>query len=224
MSQEILQHADAVEHWEPRRALSLRQARRRSALVAGLRRLFTAAAGGAFASVFVFMALSSIEGGIGAASYAEEGALRMVNPRFTGRTDGGPFVITADTAVRQRGGDQLIELTSPVFRGDNGSIVLAPRAVYDEQAQKIVMDREVLFSEPGGNRFATPSMVIDLSAGTVRGEGGVTGAGPLGVFQAGAYEIRESDGAVVLQNGVRGVLPERSQAVPAGPEGQGARP
>ncbi|HVZ99334.1 MAG TPA: LPS export ABC transporter periplasmic protein LptC [Caulobacterales bacterium] len=200
--------------WEPRRVLSLRQARRRSAVVAGLRRFFVAAAGASFASVFVFMAVSTLQG-VGAEDRAASEPLRMLNPRFTGRTaQGGPFQITAETALRDRGGKQLVHLASPVYRAQDGTVVLAPRGVYDESARSIVLNGEVLFSERGGNRFSTSNMVVDLANGAVHGDREVTGAGPLGVVRADAYEIRQGDRALVLHGAVRGQIPDRGQPAP----------
>lgn len=203
--------------WAPRRVQSLRAARRRSHLVAGLRRFFVGAAGASFASVFVFMALYAVEGGFNQNQYAAAEPLRMINPRFIGRSErGGPYQITAETAERPRG-EGPIELVAPVYRTEAGTIMLAPRGLYDEAAQTLVFDGEVLFSDRGGNRFTTPDMRVDLGRGTLTGRGGVTGAGPLGVLQADTYELRESDRALVLRGGVRGQIPDREapQAAPA---------
>lgn len=198
--------------WEPRRALSLRAARRRSRLIAALRRFFVAAAGASFASVFVFMALYAVEGGFTRNQFAASEPLRMINPRFIGRTEsGGPYQLTAETAERPQGDDQPIELIAPVYRTEAGTIMLAPHGTYYERAKRIVFHGEVLFSDRGGNRFTTPDMIVDLEHGTLIGRGGVTGAGPLGVLQADSYELRESDRAVVLRGSVRGQIPDRSQ-------------
>ncbi len=198
--------------WEPKRALTLKSARRRSRLIAALRRFFVAGAGASFAAVFVFMALHAIEGGFNAVQYAAAEPLRMINPRFIGRTDnGGPYQLSAEVAERAQGVNQPIELIAPVYRTEAGTIMLAPRGIYDEQAQTVVFDGEVLFSDQSGNRFTTPNMVVDLERGTLTGRGGVTGAGPLGVLQAGSYEIRDSDRALVLGGGVRGQIPDSDQ-------------
>lgn len=208
--------AEPINVWEPRRALSLRQARRRSILIAGLRRFFVAAAGASFASVFVFMGLSALEGGLGASTRSNAEPLRMINPRFTGRTEnGGPFRITAATAIREPGERQLVTLDSPVYRAEDGNTVVAPTGVYDEIGRTVTLEGDVLFSEAGGNRFSSPNMIIDLATGRVHGQAGVRGAGPLGVVQAEAYELRESDKAVVLRGRVRGQIPDRSQPQPA---------
>jgi lipopolysaccharide export system protein LptC len=197
--------------WEPKRAMTLRAARRRSRLIAALRRFFVAGAGASFAAVFVFMALYAVEGGFNSGTYSAAEPLRMINPRFVGRTEnGGPYQLSAETAERPPGENQPIELIAPVYRTEAGTIMLAPRGIYDERAKTVVFDGEVLFSDRGGNRFTTPYMMVDLDKGTLTGRGGVTGAGPLGVLQAGAYELRDSDRALVLRGGVRGQIPDRS--------------
>lgn len=198
--------------WEPKRALTLRAARRRSRLIGGLRRFFVAGAGASFAAVFVFMGLYAIQGGFNAGVYDAREPLRMLNPRFIGRTEsGGPYQLSAEVAERAQGENQPIELISPVYRTEAGTIMLAPRGIYDERTKRVVFEGEVLFSDSNGNRFTTPNMIVDLEAGTLTGQGGVTGAGPLGVLQAGAYELRDSDRALVLRGGVRGQIPDRNQ-------------
>jgi lipopolysaccharide export system protein LptC len=203
-------HADF--DWEPKRALTLRRARRRSRLIAALRRLFVAGAGASFAAVFVFMSLNAIQGGMTAGAYGPSEPLRMINPRFIGRSEnGGPYQLSAEMAERPRGDNQPIELIAPVYRTEAGTIMLAPRGIYNEQAKTVVFDGEVLFSDRNGNRFTTPNMIVDLDQGTLTGRGGVTGAGPLGVLQAESYELRDSDRALVLRGGVRGQIPDRDQ-------------
>ena len=208
--------ASATINWEPLRAQNLRRARRRSRLVGGLRRLFVAGAGAALASVFVFMALYAVEGGFISSQYAAAEPLRMINPRFTGRTEqGGPYQLTAEMAERDRGDMKPISLTAPVYRTEAGTIMLAPTGLYDEAAKKITFNGEVLFSDQGGNRFSTPNMVVDLAQGIIHGEAGVTGAGPLGVMQADRYEMRRDDRALVLAGHVRGQIPDNKQTAAA---------
>src|SRR5262245_4816228 len=132
-------HADF--DWEPKRALTLKAARRRSRLIAALRRLFTAGAGASFAAVVVFMALYAIEGGFNAGQLTAAEPLRMINPRFIGRTEkGGPYQLSAEIAERAQGENQPIELIAPVYRTEAGTIMLAPRGIYDERAKTVVFD------------------------------------------------------------------------------------
>lgn len=196
--------------WEPKRALTLRHARRRSRLIAFLRRLFVASAGASFAAVFVFMALHAVEGGFASTQYNAAEPLRMINPRFIGRTDEGPYQLSAEFAERAIGENQPIELIQPVYRTEAGTIMMAPRGIYDVNAETVTFDGEVDFADRGGNRFRTTGMLVDLKAGTLTGRD-VIGAGPLGSLQAGSYELRDSDSALVLRGGVRGVIPDRQQ-------------
>lgn len=208
----VAAHSAADEIWEPRRAMSLRAARRRSRLIAGLRRIFVAAAGASLASVFVFMALYAVEGGFTANRYAAAEPLRMLNPRFIGRTEGGgPYQLSAEVAERPAGDGQPIQLFAPIYRTEAGTIMMAPHGVYYEQAKRVVFQGEVLFSDRGGNRFSTPNMVVDLASGTIAGREGVTGAGPLGVLQADSYELRRDDRSLVLHGSVHGQIPDRRQ-------------
>ena len=135
----------------------------------------------------------------------------MLNPRFTGRTEaGGAFQVTAEAALRPQGEGQALDLTSPVYRSEEGTVVIAPHGSYDEVSGKVVLDGEVLFSDPTGNRFSTPDMIVDMENGTVTGRGGVTGAGPLGVVRADNYEL-DKPPALVLSGGVRGQIPDRRE-------------
>src|SRR5262245_53123261 len=136
-----------ISDWEPGRAQNLRRARRRSRLIAGLRRFFVAGAGAALASVFVFMALFAVQGGFISSQFAASGPLRMINPRFTRRTEqGGPYQLPAEMAARPRGDMQPIPLPAPVYRTQSGTIMLAPAGVYDEVGKKLSFNGEVLFS------------------------------------------------------------------------------
>jgi lipopolysaccharide export system protein LptC len=213
---------DQADVWEPRRELSLIQARKRSRLVALLRRLFTAFAGASFASVFVSMAVFAAQGGFSGADLREVEPLRMINPRFTGRSeDGVPYQITADVAARGNEGERFISLAAPVYRDAAGAAIIAPRGTYDEAQEEVRLTDGVVFTDKSGNRFTTPSVRIDTATGKVFGDHGVIGAGPLGVVQAQSYELRQSDRAFVLRGGVRGELPDKAKAPAPGRE-QGA--
>jgi lipopolysaccharide export system protein LptC len=202
--------AKAAEVWEPRRRLSLAAARKRSRLIAGLRRLFTGLTGAAFASVFVAMGVFAAQGGFAGAELRDAEPLRMINPRFTGRSeDGVPYQLTADVAARGEEGERDIRLAAPVYRDAAGAAIISPRGIFDEAAGEIRLTDGVVFTDASGNRFTTPMVRIDTATGQVFGEQGVTGAGPLGVVRAESYELRQADRAVVLRGRIRGEIPER---------------
>ncbi|MBI1251234.1 MAG: hypothetical protein GC189_07170 [Alphaproteobacteria bacterium] len=195
--------------WTPRRQVSLERARRRSRLVAVLRRLFVALSGASAASVFVFMAIFTAQGGFsGGARLNGAEPLTMINPRFTGREqDGGAYRLTADMAIREVVGQRLIRLSGPLYQAQEGASLIAPKGEYDEAGAMVRLTEGVTLVDRQGNRFVTPSVEIDLRTGIVSGINGVTGTGPLGVLSARSYELRRSDGALVLRGGVTGMLP-----------------
>jgi lipopolysaccharide export system protein LptC len=210
-----------LHFWEPRRELSLQQARRRSRLIASLRRLFTALAGASFASIFVSMGVFAAQGGFSGTDRFSAQPLQMINPRFTGRSkDGVAYQITADVAMRGAEGERLLRLASPVYRDAGGAAIIAPRGVYDEAMNEVRLTDGVVFTDKSGNRFTTPNVRIDVAAGTVRGDQGVTGAGPLGVMRGETYELQQGSRAVVIRGGVEGVMPGRGGSLqPGGPTG-----
>ncbi len=200
--------------WEPQREASLQEARARSRLIFLLRRVFVGLAGSALASVFVFMTLFSPDGLWGPV-YGGATPLRIIAPRFTGtNTEGEAYQLTADVAERENSATRLLTLAAPVYRTIRGHTLVAPRGIYDETAETIQMAGGVLFSDASGNRFSSPGMLINLREGHIRGDQGVTGAGPLGVVRADAYEIRNSDRALVLRGNVSGQVPEARQEQP----------
>jgi hypothetical protein len=101
----------------------------------------------------------------------------MIYPRFVGSTDdGGPYQLSAHRAERPPGKNQPIELIEPVYRTSTGLVMLAPHGVYDEAANTVIFDGDVLVRDRRGNLIRAPSMILDLERGTLRGQGGITGA------------------------------------------------
>lgn len=170
-------HAHTADFiWEPHRELTLKAARRRSRIVERLRRVFVAGAGAAFASVFVFLGINSAGGPPEPAAVNEP--LRMVNPRFTGRSAAdGAFQVTAAYAERGRTADEPIVLVAPVFRSENGRVLAAPRGLYDVEANRILFEGDVIISQPSGLRLRASNMTLDLETGRLRGQR-VTGMAP----------------------------------------------
>ena len=128
--------------WEPRRALTLGAARRRSAVVRGLRYALIAASAG----LVLLLGVQIFTGGGG----REDGPtapvssdVRMTNPRFTGRDDNStPFTVTADVAIRRIvESAELTELERPRLdydlfaAGAEASQVLAETGIFDAASQ-----------------------------------------------------------------------------------------
>lgn len=134
-------------------------------------------------------------------------AVRMINPRFTGRAGTqGSYVITAATAQRRPQNPAMIDLESPAYRTDFGLTVSAPTGAYDPETQSVELTGGVVFEDSKGNRLTTPSTTIDAKTNLARGPEPVQGAGPLGSVRADAYEIDTTSGHVRMTGGVSGTL------------------
>lgn len=196
--------------WEPKRATTLAQARRRTAFVRTLRFALMAAAAAIAGLVVVQIALS-ILGEVEPDAITVGEDARMINPRFTGRDDGGsPFTVTADAAIRRQGDAlNLTELENP--RLDYVSIealetaadgVLAERGFYDSENRVLDLDTDVRFRTQSGYEFISEAARILLSEDRVIGSSQVEGSGPMGDIRADSYEILDGGNRVVFTGGV----------------------
>jgi lipopolysaccharide export system protein LptC len=206
----------AAEAWEPTRQLTLAAARKRSRQLSTMRLLFVGLATASFSTFFGFMTLHAALGGFGTrdeVSAAE--SLTMVNPRFSGRSQGGEsFVVTALTAKRQGPQSDLIDLDKPVYTAD-GRKVVATAGVYNQAERTVQLTGEVVFSDTEGNAFSSTSAFVRTADNVVEGARAVRGEGPLGSVRADSYEIRDNGSRVIFRGHVKGTIKQRSD------EGQG---
>jgi lipopolysaccharide export system protein LptC len=197
--------------WEPRRQLTLEQARRHSRLVSSQRILFVSLAAASFSCFFGFMTLHAALGGFTTRSeMSVQESLRMINPRFTGRTQGGGnYTVIAHEATRRATGSNLIDLRNPVYTTLDGRRVTSTVGVYNQTSREIELRGNVVFTDPSGNVFTSTSSIIDGAANKVTGKRAVRGAGPIGSVRADSYEISDDGNRVVLQGHVRGVVKQK---------------
>jgi lipopolysaccharide export system protein LptC len=199
--------------WEPRRALALNVARRRTAFVAGLRIAFLTAAIAIVILVAVQLFLGS-RGGPQAEPEAVSTDVRMINPRYTGRDQAlTPYTVTADVAIRRRGAAPgVTDLEAPRLNYDflnatsDASQVLAETGRYDQPNRTLDLFSDVNLSTPEGYSFRSEHARIYLQEERVVGEEPVAGAGPMGSIRADRYEIREGGNHIIFEGNVRARL------------------
>ena len=193
-----------------RRARSLAHARRRSALIFSLRVILAAAMAGVVLNAAVQLVLSGLSGR-SEAPFAPAGSNeRIVNPRFTGRDEGGaPFTLTADTAVRRSGGVAgLAELENPALdyafiEADDSSQVLSRIGVFDEAEQTLQLRENVRLATQSGYTFSTDAALVRLREGQVEGDAPVTGEAPWGAVRANTFQVREDGRRIIMTGDVR---------------------
>ena len=210
--------------WEPRRALTLNAARRRTALVSTLRLVFAGGATAILAVVIAQMVFGN-SGNVAETTEAVSTDVRMLNPRFTGRDENlTPYTITADAAVRRS--DSAIGLTdlerprleyNLLTGGGAGSEVISETGVYDPSNRIIDLTSAVHLETAEGYTFATDHARIYLREERVMGEQPVDGVGPMGRIQADRFEILEGGDRVIFEGRVRArIVQDRTAPVTDG--------
>lgn len=134
--------------------------------------------------------------------------IRLVNARFVGKIeDGRGFTIGARAAIRGEKDYHKVSLTEPilVIGAATGSParVMARTGIYDEATRMLHLAGNVRIDDGQGRRVASEASVIDTRTGTVVGQSGVLGDGPLGQVTAKSYSVEEKGDRMVLRGGVR---------------------
>lgn len=207
--------ATTGQMWEPTRQLTLDAAWKRSRQLSRLRLVFVGLASASFSAFFGFMTLHAALGGFGGRNEVSEvESLKMLNPRFSGRTQGGAsFEVTATTATRRGLGSDLIDLEAPIYTA-NGRKVTANSGVYNQAERTVQLNGDVVFADDGGNTFSSTGAFVDAARNRVVGNRAIRGEGPLGSVRADSYELGEGGDRIVFRGRVKGVVVERRGATP----------
>lgn len=199
--------------WAPRRQLSLEKARQRSRLVVWLRRIFVAGAAISMGILAGHLAANAIQNsGRNIEKLSSNEIVTMINPRFTGRDDmGEPFMITATSAQRQRGNDDMVLLYEPTLTDEHGGEISAPQGRYNQREQTLELWGRVVAADPGGYVFNSNRARIHVTEGRIEGLEPLKGAGPIGEVESTSYEILDEGDRIVLSGNVKMTLyPSRS--------------
>ena len=219
----------ARAQWEPRRALALEVARRRTAFVRGLRLFFTAGALIITGLLVVQLVLGS-GGSVSGETEAVSTDVRMTNPRFTGRDENlTPYAVTADAAIRRRDAeDGVTELERPrldynfLETGNELSQVLAESGRYDLPNRILDLYSDVNFRTRSGYTFQSDHARIFLRDERVAGEEAVEGTGPMGTIRADRFEISYGGNHIIFSGHVRArLVQDRTRPDAATPSEEG---
>lgn len=142
--------------------------------------------------------------------------IRLVNPRFVGRDDKGrAFVLTADSAIRDRQDYQRVLLKKPALVLDEGGAdelrLNGADGVFHEATGKLQLSGGVRLADPK-NAFDTAASLFDTKTGELVGSGPIQGAGDLGEITAKSYGVYGKGDRMVFKGGVRARLqPEKKE-------------
>ncbi len=195
---------DPTTFLEPRRGVTLRAARRRTALVRGARSAVLAAMG----CIVVIIAALVVRNALGQAPIApppvDESASRMVNPKFNGRdANGNPFEIVADAAVRRPADPTRFELEEPRLSVIEDGVVrfqiFASHGVYNRENLILDLRGDVQLLSGDEYEFETTQARLFIESGVAEGREPIIGRGPWGVINADAFELYRDERRVVFE-------------------------
>ena len=208
--------------WAPRRLVTLSQARRRSDIVALMRLTFIS---GAAISIGVLLGYIFAQGAMTALGDGEPGyegeAVRMLNPRFSGRnSNGAPYTLEADSALRRRGSVSLIDLAAPVLINDESSRVTANTGVFDQDRSTLLLEDEVVLTRPDETVFRADNALYNLATRQVSGETPIEGQIGFGLIRADGFELALEGQEIALTGNVwTRIFPDRNRPANANADG-----
>ena len=196
---------------EPRR-VDFERWRRRSRLIRTLRVVLPGIIAVIFMGLVGSVGWSTFNAQPKAARSGDE-PIRLVKPRFVGRDDKGrAFVLTADSAVRDRLDQQRVMLLKPSLVLDEGGPdemrINGADGIFHEQNGKLELSGGVKLADTK-NTFSTAASLFDTKTGEVIGSGPIQGAGGLGEINAKSYGVYDKGERMVFKGGVRARLPSK---------------
>lgn len=195
--------------WEPRRTLTLAAARRHSMLVRVFRLILlglAAAAVGALVWEFSKQQEATFEPADPTQS------VKMVNPRYSGRTeDGLPFFLTAKEAVRPTSSQQTVELIDPVlefYRVENAakSLVIAQAGTYNDVDKVLELRETVNLNTDDGYACKTTHARVYTKTKIIEGDEPINCTGEFGDIKGNAFEIRDDYQTYIFKKGMSAIL------------------
>lgn len=201
--------SEALGIWEPKRTLTLAAARRHSQRI----RIFRA----------ILILLSAVLIGLLIWQFTNQSApdfgpdnpgeaIRMKNPRYSGRTDDGlPYYLTAAQAIRTTADDESVDLVMPVlhfFRneGSGESLITADTGTYDDVNKILNLDTTVDLKTDDGNHCISTHARIYTQTKIVEGDKPIKCVGTFGTVNGNAYEILDNYKVFVFKQGMDAVL------------------
>lgn len=211
--------SEALGLWEPKRTLTLEAARRHSVRIKIIRVILIALAG--LLIVALFWQFSNQSSGPLVNESPDE-SVKMINPRYSGRTDDGlPFFLTAGEAVRRNGNEKLVELINPVLHfyreaGVSESLIAAETGTYDDVEKILNLRTTVNLTTDDGTTCVSTHARIFARTKVVEGDEPIKCDGAFGKVNGNAYEILENYTVFVFKDGMDAVLDQDERSASEG--------
>ena len=205
--------------WEPKRTLTLEAALAHTKRIKVLRFLLIALSA-VLVGVLIWQCLSD-KGGTEPVNDPTE-SVKMVNPRYSGRTgDGLPFYLIADTAIRRRTDRNTVLLASPVLEfvrdaGVDVSTVISDTGSYNDMSKVLELETDVNLETDDGNTCDTTHARIFNVEKRIEGDKAISCFGEFGMVNGESYSIEDSYKTFIFKDGMTADLEQDEEAVDDG--------
>lgn len=202
--------------WEPKRALTLEAALAHTQRIKVLRYVLMALSA-VLVGVLIWQFVSD-KGGFEPVNDPTE-SVRMRNPRYSGRTtDGLPFYLIADTAVKRRESLNTVLLTNPILEfvrdeGTANSIVLAKTGSYNDMDKILELETDVNLETDDGNSCDTTHARIFNVEKRIEGDEAISCFGAFGTVNGARYAIEDGYSTFIFKGGMTANLKRNAEPV-----------
>ncbi len=201
--------------WEPKRALTLEAARAHTQRIKWMRYILMGLS--AFLVAILIWQFLSDRGGVQFENDPTE-SVKMVNPRYTGRTgDGLPFYLTADEAIRRMTDRDTVVLAKPVLEfirdeGVQSSSVIAETGSYNDLKKILELRTDVNLNTDDGNSCDTTHARIFNVEKRIEGDEAISCMGGFGQVNGQTYEINDNYTTFIFKDGITAKLERNGSA------------
>ncbi|MDE0391523.1 MAG: LPS export ABC transporter periplasmic protein LptC [Rhodospirillales bacterium] len=142
-----------------------------------------------------------------------DGGLTMINASYQG-TDAKnrPYAVRGREALQPESDSPIVHLTgveADIFTGQAESGMLAVSAnegLYQRDAERLDLAGDVTVRSEAGHEFVTAKALVDLPAGTAKGNEPISGKGPHGLLDAGSFALLDRGQVMTFGGRVRVTL------------------
>jgi len=207
--------SDALGLWEPKRTLTLEAARKHSARIR-LMRKFLVLTSAALIGVVVWQFMNQ-PAGFNLVDNPEE-TVRMTSPKYSGRTsDGLPYYLTAEEAVRSAAASTAVNLTAPVLNfyralGAEPSKVTAMAGEYDDVDNILNLSDTVNLETDDGYACRTSEAKIFTKDKRISGNALISCKGNFGDVSGNSYTITDDYKVYTFAGGMTATITRDASA------------
>ena len=202
--------SDELGLWEPKRALTLDAARAHTQRIKIVRYVLMAVSA-ALIAVLIWEFVSESRSVIDFDNNPTE-SVRMQEPRYSGRTsDGLPFYLIADTAIRRTEDLNRVVLVNPILnftraQGAASSAVKAKDGIYDDINKILNLHTDVNLETDDGNICDTSHARIFNIEKRIEGDKPITCVGDFGTVNGNTFAIEDNYKTFIFKDGMTALL------------------